>query len=476
MPNFPGKRSLRLPAFVALAVLVAVGGILCFRRTGGGRRPNIILVVWDTCRGDRVSVNGYSRPTTPWLEGLASRGVTFRRCYTPAPWTPPAHGSLFTGLLPRAHGLVEGRGDRIRPGIPILPRTLRAAGYETVCISANSNISAATGLLSGFEEDLPCYRMEDQSVTGEAALERVRAWVAARKAGGAGDRPVFLFVNLMDTHLPYTFEAGSVAAVRGDAAVNGARRAAETIGNQEARAYTFGQRKIEDPSIRDLGAAYDGAVRVDDRLTGAILGLLEGAGLAEGAFVAVCGDHGENLGEHGELYHAFSVYDPVLHVPLVVRWPGRFEGGRVVEEQVRLQDLYPTILEAAGVPVPAPCGKDAVSLAEEPLRPRTVVSEFGPMKASLPELRAELPEAPAEILDRVSCIFRAVRDPASAPGGRKLVSVFHVQPGEEPVLLREELYDPVADPGETRNLLTPACPPAERAAADRLRSAGHVGR
>ncbi len=476
MANLPGRRGLRISALVSLAVIVAVGGGLFLVRHARGGKPNILLFVWDTCRGDRVSVNGYSRPTTPRLAGLAAAGVTYRRCFTPAPWTPPAHASLFTGLLPRDHRLIEGLGDRVRPGVPLLAQTLRDAGYETVCVSANSSVSVTTGLTEGFEEELPCYRMEDRSVTGEAALERVRTWVAARRPGEGGGRPVFLFVNLMDAHLPYTFEASSVAAVRGDAAVNGARRAAETIGNQEARTYTLGLRDIDDRTIRDLGASYDGAVRVDDRLTGAILDLLEGAGLAEGAFIAVCGDHGENLGEHRALYHAYSVYDPVLHVPLVVRWPGRLDGGRVEDGEVRLQDLYPTVLEAAGVPIPAPCGRDAVSLAEEPLRPRTLLAEFGPMLTSVPGLRQEFPEVPADVLDRASCIFRAVRDPSSTPGGRKLVSVLHAGVGEEPVLLREELYDLSTDPGETRDLLAPGGPPAERAAADRLRAAWGAGK
>ena len=80
--------------------------------------------MWDTCRGDRVEVNGYALPTAPRLAGIAAEGVTFRHCFTPSPWTPPAHASLFTGLLPSRHGLRENRGDRVHPGVPLLAATL----------------------------------------------------------------------------------------------------------------------------------------------------------------------------------------------------------------------------------------------------------------------------------------------------------------------------------------------------------------
>lgn len=468
----------RRSASVALAflLLLLAGGAALLLRGAAPRPPSIVLIVWDTCRGDRVAVNGYPLPTTPRLAALAAEGVTFRQCFTPIPWTAPAHASLFTGLLPRSHGMREGVGDRIDPGLPLLAETLGAAGYETVCISANPCISAVTGLTAGFERVLPCWRKEDQTVTGVDALARVREWAALRRAAAGRDRPVFLFVNLMDTHLPVIFDSSAVAAVRGDAAVNGARRAAESVGNREARAVLFGQADLDPGTLRDLDAAYDGAVRVNDRVTGEILDLLRAEGLLEGSFVAVCGDHGEHLGEHGLLYHALSVNEPLLRVPMVVRWPGRLEGGRVADEQVRLQDLYPTILEAAGAAAPPHCGADASSLAESPLRPRTVVAEFGPMPLSLPGIRAEFPQAPAELFDRVLWQYRAVRDPSTAPGARKFVSVTRTGDGEAARLVREELFDLAADPGELRNLLGPDAPPAERAAADRLRATGEAPR
>jgi arylsulfatase A-like enzyme len=465
----------RIAAAAVVLFSLAAGALFLRSRGSSPSRPSIVLVVWDTCRGDRVSVNGYAHPTTPRLAEMAARGTTFRRCYTPSPWTPPAHASLFTGLLPRTHGLLQGMGDRVRPGIPLLAETLRGAGYETVCVVANPVLSDVTGLDGGFEFDFHCFQSE-RGEFSDALRDQVKRWGDRRRSTRGDRRPVFLFVNLMDTHLPYVFDAAAVAAVRGEAAVEGARRAAAAVGDMDGKAHMLGQRRIPEETIRGLDAAYDGAIRRDDRNTGEILDYLRAEGLLEGAFTAVCSDHGENLGEHGELYHVLSVYEPVLHVPLVVSWPGRFEGGRVVDEEVRLQDLYPTILEAAGVPVPAPCGRDAVSLTASPLLPRTLVADFGPIPLALPAAREALPDAPPSVFDRFLWTYRAVREPASVPGARKLVAITRTGEGGDPAPVREELYDLAADPGETRNLLAPGGPADARAAAARLRAMGEKGR
>jgi arylsulfatase A-like enzyme len=462
------RRTSILCAVVAAAAATGLASWLAGKARPPAR-PNVVVFVWDTCRGDRVSVNGHPRPTTPRLAELAATGTTFRSCFTPATWTPPAHASLFTGLLPRHHGVHEGLGgERIAAGVPVLAETLREAGYGTLGITANGML-AFSGLSAGFDRFVQVLRTEDPRGTGQDAVAAVRDWAEKRRKA-RDTRPCFLFVNLMECHQPYVFDAASVAAAHGDAAVNGARRAAAAVDVKRTRAHMFEGKPVEEELIRDLDAAYDGSVRLDDRWTGEILDLLRAEGILDGAFVAVCSDHGENLGEHGELGHVMSVYEPVLRVPMVVRWPGRLEGGRVEDAQVRLQDLYPTILEAAGVDVPAPCGKDAVSLGESPLRPRVLLAQYGPMLQAIPGVRRALPDAPPAVLDRFRHVYRTVREPASVPGARKYVQVVLPREANTPSILREELYDLAADPGETRNLLGPGAAPAERATADRLKT------
>jgi len=434
---------------------------------GGTPRPNIVVILWDTCRGDRVAVNGYPRATTPRLEAFAKEAVTFRRCLTPSPWTPPAHASLFTGLLPRNHGMGRKKGDRILPGIPVLAETLGQAGYGTVLVTSNPFLSGATGLDEGFATRIPALRPEDPFRNSTDARDAVRAWLAARRGGEDAGRPLFLFVNLMDTHLPYAFDASTVAAVHGDGAVNGARKAAQAVDPKCSMDYTFEGQEVAAETIRDLGNAYDGAVRLADRTTGEILDDLRAAGLLEGAFVAICGDHGESLGEHRTLGHAMTIREPVLGVPLVVRWPGRLEGGRAEEAQVRLQDLYPTILEAAGVGTPERCGLDAESLGRTPLLPRSSVAEYGPMFRHDFGIPFPFTRVPAERVEDFFSLFRSVSDPPSMPGARKLVLLIRLAEDGKEEVVREELYDLAADPGELKNLL-----PAERAAADRLRELG----
>ena len=464
-------RRLRAPLLAAasLAVLVALGLAALPRLRGAGSPPDIVLVVWDTCRGDRVTVNGYSPPTTPRLEELAARGVTFRRCFSPSPWTPPAHASLFTGLLPRRHGLGEGVGDRVKQGLPLLAQTLAARGYETVAIVANPHLSGATGLLAGFSKVVEVRSGKDLPGSAAAVRSAVEAWAAGRPAR-EDRRPILLFVNLMDTHLPYVFEDGAVAAVRGDGAVNGARRAAREVTADVANNHLYGARRVDDALLRGLDAAYDGAVFLDDRATGGMLDALEGAGILPGALVVVTGDHGENLGQHGELGHTMSVYDPVLHGPLVIAGPGRCAGGRVEEAQVRLQDLHPTLLEAAGAAVPPGTGLDGRSLLETPLLARTLVAEYGPASTWIDLVRARDPDLPVEFLARFHERYRAVREPPDRPGARKLVSVSRPSPDGATRPAREELYDLVEDPGELRDLLRGPMSHADRAALDRLRA------
>jgi arylsulfatase A-like enzyme len=135
------RRDLR-GAVIFLALLLLGAGFLLFHRSRGtGHRPNIVVFVWDTCRADHLSAYGYPRPTTPRLEEFARDAVTFRHAYAPAPWTPPSHASLFTGLLPAHHGLTQREGEeagRVRDGIPLLAETLAAAGYDTVGFTCNA--------------------------------------------------------------------------------------------------------------------------------------------------------------------------------------------------------------------------------------------------------------------------------------------------------------------------------------------------
>jgi arylsulfatase A-like enzyme len=358
----------------------------------------------------------------------------------------------------------------VRAGLPLLAETLAAAGYATVAVSENPHISAATGLSAGFEVLVPAH--ERVAPTVSPAAERVEAWLASRAAAGGDGRPVFLYVNLMATHLRYTFDGEAVAEARGPEAAEGARRAAEAITEEAANEHSLGVRAVDPALLPGLAAAYDAAVRFDDRTTERILRVLGGAGLLDGAFVAVAGDHGEALGEGGRIGHLLGAGANLLHVPLVIRWPGRLDGGRVEEAPVRLQDLYPTILEAAGVAAPPECGSDARSLAERPLLPRIQVAEYGPLADLVGVLWGSEDRAPPEAVRRLRRSWLSVRDVAGPAGNLRYLGVRAHPSGGPPRIEEETLHDPVADPGEERDLLAGAAAAGARRAAASLREAG----
>ena len=478
--NFSASRSLRVSAILLVLLLAGGGLFLGLRSRGAARHPNIVVFVWDTCRADRLSAYGYPLPTTPRLEAFARGAVTFRHAYAPAPWTPPSHASLFTGLIPAHHGLTqreEAEEGRVRAGLPLLAETLAAAGYDTVGFTCNASISRATHLDRGFRMMHGLYLGEPVKGSGEKARRAVADWLASRKTGaGGGDRPLFLFVNLMDAHIPRTPTAESVAAVRDPGVPDADLERAAGISERDVFVHSLGIRRQDGPTLAAARTLYDAACRDLDSSTGAILDLLEADGLLRGALVAITADHGESLGEHGEMGHRMSVYDPLLHIPLVVRWPGRLDGGRSEEGQVRLQDLYPTILEAAGVAVPAGNGLDVASLLPRPVSGRPAVAAFDRTKVTPAQLRVLLPGAPGSVLGLFGLTHIAAQDPVGTPGARKYIRVLREGDDGRVSLEREELYDLAADPGEARNLLAPGGPPDARAAADRLLPLAETGR
>jgi arylsulfatase A-like enzyme len=454
-------------AAIAGSVVLA-GSLLLALGTGTDTRPNIVLVVWDTTRADRLSAYGYGRPTTPWLEDFASDGTLFRNAFTPSPWTPPAHASLFTGLHPKNHGLLQGKGDRVARGIPLLAETLRDAGYETVGFTSNAFISSVTGLGSGMERLVPLHDEVRGIGTVERTLEAVRTWLVERRNAPAGARrPLFLFVNLMDAHLPWRPEREDLAAVLGEAAHSPAVSRALQLGQKQALAHLLGIEPLDPEALEGAGMVYDAALRKLDRGTSRLMGLLREDRLLEGAFTAIVADHGEHLGEHGRMSHQLSLYDEVLRIPLVIRWPGHFEGGRQEAAQVRLQDLHPTILEAAGIAPPAGTARDARTLTESPLRARALLAAFYRPVVYLADARASFAGAPEEAFLPFQMTILGHQDPVGTPGARKLLHYVRSRGGETAVLEEESLFDLASDPGETRNLLQDG-PAEERAAAERL--------
>jgi arylsulfatase A-like enzyme/Flp pilus assembly protein TadD len=286
---------------------------------GGGPR-NLLVVTLDTLRADHVGSYGYAGARTPRLDGLAARGLRFARAATVVPLTLPAHASLFTGTFPARHAVRDNGGYYLADDQTTLAEVLKARGFRTGGFVSAFVLDSRWGTSQGFEryfDDFELERFAKQAgmdaiqrpgrETVDAALE----WLEAEHG-----RPFFLWVHLYDPHTPYA-----------------------------------APREVASAFPRTLVGAYDAEIATADAQLGRLLDALEADGRLERTVVAALADHGEMLGEHGEPTHGFFVYDAAVRIPLVIAARGL--APRVVEDQVRIVDVMPTLLELLEVEPPA---------------------------------------------------------------------------------------------------------------------------
>lgn len=359
--------------------------------TAHGRAPNIIVILVDTLRGDRLSFAGHARRTSPRLDALAEESVVYRTAISPGAWTPPSHASIFTGTYPSRHGV-----DRTRPyldcALTTLPEYLHGHGYRTYGISSNFWISAATHYDRGFDvfcqswqlfqsrtnPALDRQRRRDPSYTPPPRpplTERLRAAANRLEAGfwrtccapimpvdmGAGrvnrvvqrwvrrwaaeDEPFFAFIHYMEPHLPYRPPTRFARQYLSERELERARAV-----NQNALKFMGGRAPMDADDFELLGRLYDAEISYTDHCVGELVEGLRATGLLDNTLLAFTSDHGENLGDHGLMDHMFSVHESIVRVPLLVRFPGGRPRG---EERgvVQTLDIFPTVvavLEDAG--------------------------------------------------------------------------------------------------------------------------------
>lgn len=342
--------------------------------------PNLVLAVVDTTRADALGLDRGG--VAPTLRAAARMGRTYTRAISPSPWTPPAHASMFTGLAPAEHGvwgpnLLDGDGWP-RPGCvrgPLLGRWLPALlaerGYRTLGISANSWIGGYLGFDHGFERftsvrynpsgrvrrtrAVRVGRLLPRQVADRLRRRRVAGQLRRRgQDWGAGltlsilrdwlaesHRPFFAFLNFMEPHWPYHppagFEGYSAAEVR---------HALEVLVRYRGPAWQRTPLPPEDAAM--LRRLYLGEVGYLDRRLGELIELLADAGRLDDTVVVVVADHGEHLGEHGLLGHVASVYQELLHVPLLALGPEELVGRGVEDTRVSTRRLYHALLDWAG--------------------------------------------------------------------------------------------------------------------------------
>ncbi len=435
-----------LPAVTLLGIvwLPAVPHLRRVAETAGAHGPSVVLVTLDTFRADHLGALGGSA-STPNLDQLADRGLVYERAFACAPLTAPSHACLLSGLAVPEHGL-RGNGGHI--DVATVAATIAARGYRTGAFVSARVLSRETGLDDGFShyDDAwtvaqrlafvpvlhPLGRMGPVERSGDRSVERALTWLAS------GAAPAFLWVHLYDPHVPY---APDLAHAPSPALLEGARAADEAA----RRAGDLGD--VEGAHADEGRLLYSAEIATVDARVGKLVDALP-----TDAIVVVVGDHGEALGEHGYWFnHGALLHDPALHVPMIVRWPGRGDG-------VRVSGLVATtrvarILDAA-------TGGPAVDLA----------SADDEVLAYTPGQQNRRP--PAGAIGRHTVPTAAIRFSAEKVVARK----------HEPA----EYFDLSVDPGELSPIAVPAgreeaairassvAVPGDDADVERLRSLGYV--
>ena len=345
----------RLAAALALLSFVSAGavGSAGSRAAAVGRppppgAPNVLLVSIDSLRRDHLHCYGYRRDTSPTIDRLARDGALFRTVVSPTSWTLPAHLTLLTSLPPEVHGVVVD-GMRLATRSPTLAEVLHEAGWATAGFVSGAYLDSIYGFSRGFDlyDDYSLVRssprFEYRGVTSPILVERVGDWLRRWQASGR-ERPFFLFVHMWDVH--YDYEPPPPYDRLFDPDYPG------SLGEDRFRHSSGIPDHMSPRDLEHLIALYDGEIRFTDHHLGRILEQLREIGVFDDTIVAVTADHGDEFFEHGQVGHRQSLYDELVLVPFVVRYPRRVPAGRVVEEQVRLMDVGPTLLSLAGVTAP----------------------------------------------------------------------------------------------------------------------------
>lgn len=312
--------------------------------------PNIVIIVLDTARPDYLSAYGHSRPTSPYLETFAKQGTRYDRAYSVSNWTLPAHASLFSGRRPEEHCATQA-SPKISDAVPMMADRLAHAGYQTAGFSNNPWVTEPTGLARGFQH---FRENEDKSSTLFASDDhKVHRTVADLTAWFSDVRrpeaPFFVFVNLIEPHMPYmpTWEAAAPFMASPEAYDSAIEhffpdaRAVEITNRHYA-----GKEPLTPKEWSDLRALYEGELRTVDDVTRQLMELVDAHSDPKETIVFVISDHGENLGDHGHLTHVFNLYDSNLRIVCLARGPG-FDAGAVEKRLVQITDLYPTVMAAA---------------------------------------------------------------------------------------------------------------------------------
>jgi arylsulfatase A-like enzyme len=324
------------------------------QQTSTKNQPNILLIVVDTLRSDFISAYGFPHSITPNIDELAREGVLYENAISASPWTTPSHASLFTGQYPSRNG-VDGRNILLDPASKTLAAELSRNGFQTAGFINNVYIRRQTGLGRGFQQYEEFWgRNECSSIM--LLVELLREKFNPREDTGAMEtrnaindwlhhdwttrHPFFLFVHLMEPHAPYGTPASKVQKFLPPGVTP--QQAAKV--NQDPEIFISGKLKMTARDFEILTALYQNDINYVDSVIGGIIQDFKQRNLLDNTLVIFTSDHGEHFGDHGLMSHELSLYDVLLHVPLIIRFPNRHYSGTRIKETVQTIDIFPSIM------------------------------------------------------------------------------------------------------------------------------------
>ena len=311
---------LRVTLWAVLSALgLSVGADPGIQRIASSERPNVVLIVVDTLRADRLSGMGYRRNTSPNIDTILNEGVTFTQTRTVEPLTNPAMCSILTSQMPHNHGATR-NGLRLRSGLDSLPRTLSAAGYETSAFVGNWTLrDKISGLAEHFDNYGEIFNKKRwfglfaRESTAEDLVESSIEWIDQHRRQ-TPEQPFFTWVHFVEPHAPYLKHKQHLA-----------------------------QLGLEGRNNLSPSDRYDTEIAYTDAAIGDFLRRLNAISPPSDTLVVFVSDHGESLGEHQYWGHGRNLFEEGLRVPMAIRWPGHLEARKIDTLSTNL-DLAPTLL------------------------------------------------------------------------------------------------------------------------------------